>query len=149
VSYLQASHPEAKMDIVGHIEAAKSEYGLNEPISVTAFITNASSDTLHILVPRGRAGGIQIEVKQGDKAQVKDMLQEPEPGLETERKIAPGETFRQEFVISDWLILKQPGTHVVACTIPIEVSRETLRAGEANRSSKRVTIQSDIRFNVA
>jgi hypothetical protein len=106
------------------------------------------NDTLHILMPRGRAGGIQIEVKQGGNAQVKDMLHEPEPGLEAEIKIAPGETLRQEFVLSDWLILRQSGAYVVKCEIPIEVSRESLRVGEAMRSPKRVTIQSDVRFNV-
>ena len=132
------------MDIVGHIEAAKQEYQLGEPISVTLVVKNQGKDTAYLFVPTGRAGGIQIEVKQGQHFEVKDMLHEPEPGIQPEIKLGPGETLKQEIPLSEWLILKEPGSYIVECAIPIEVSRGSLREGDAKRLSEQVIIRSNV-----
>src|SRR5215469_9928538 len=147
-SYIQAIHQEIKMDIVGHIESAQREFELGEPVSVILSIRNHGKEQAFLLVPTGRAGGIQFEVKEGTKFVLLDMSREPEPGLQAERRIAPSETLTIPVPLSNSLIIQEPGIYVVECTIPIDVSNKSLRDSGVGRSSKQVTIRSSVRFTV-
>lgn len=136
------------MDIVGHAESAKQQYHLGEPVLVTLFVKNAGKEAAFLFVPTGRAGGIKIEAKKGAKFEVKDMLHEPDQGLQPERRVLPGEMLQVQIPVGEWLVISEPGDYVVECTIPIDVSDKSLREGSAQRSSKHATIRSTIRFTV-
>ena len=136
------------MDIVGTIQAAKQTYQLGEPITLTLVLENRDSDPTYLFVPKGRAGGIEIEVKQGNNFQIKNMLNEAEPGLQAELKLGAGETLRQQISLSDWLIVREPGSYIVAVTIPIEAGKKSLREDDAKGASRAVSIQASVHFTI-
>jgi hypothetical protein len=148
VGYIQSRAKETKLDIVGYFQADRQEYQLGQPISVTLYIKNQGHEVAYLWVAKGRDRGIRIEVEQGHSFEMKGMLQEPESGLLPEIRIAPGETVRQEFLLSKWLTLREPGSYVVECSIPIEVANRSLRDSGGKRTSKHVTVRSKLRLTV-
>lgn len=136
------------MSIVGHVEADKQSYKLGQPIPVTLSIKNEGKATAYLFVPTGRSGGIHIEVKQGEKVEVKDLLNEPEPGLQPEIRIAPGETLTRELFITEYLSFGEPGSYIVECAIPIEVSDQSLRLADEKRVSNETIVRSSVRFTI-
>lgn len=147
VGYIQKVSRSA-MDIVGYIEAGRREYRLGEPISVTLFIKNRGDKPAYLFVPRGRADGIRVRVKEGEGLRLKDMTEEPEPGLVQETKVAPGGTYSQEYPLGRWLVLDKPGSYTVECEVEVEGSDASLRDTGGKRMSLRTTIRSDVHFVV-
>jgi hypothetical protein len=136
------------MEIVGYFESSRPEFQLGESVSVTLFVRNQGKETAYLLVPRGRADGIRIQVKEGTGFQLSDMTQEPEPGLVPETKVSSGETYSQEFPLSKWLVLGKPGPYTLECAVDVKTSDKSLRDSDQNRVSLRTTIQSDVHFVV-
>jgi hypothetical protein len=119
----------------GGFELDQERYLVGETIGVTLRIENRSDRPVFLFVPRGRANGIDIRVVQGSEFELKDLRHEPEPGLLAETKISGGETFRQKYPLSEWLLLKEPGDYTIECRIQIEVSDKSMleKPGETPR----------------
>jgi hypothetical protein len=134
----------------GSFELDRERYLVGEPIGVTLRIENCSERPAFLLVPRGRANGIEIKVVQGNKFELRDLLQEPEPGLLAETKISGGETFRQKYPLSEWLLLKEPGDYSIECTVTIEVSDKSMRndSGGVVRIVETFTVSTQIPLTI-
>lgn len=134
------------MGVAAFFQTDRTEHRLGEPISVTLSIKNENDHDIYLFVPRGRAGGLQIKIKQG-KGQVKDLLEEPEPGLVAEQKLAPGDTYSQQFPLGEWLIINEPGNFIVECSIEIETSNMSLRENE-RRATDTISVSTELHFTV-
>jgi hypothetical protein len=135
------------MDPDGFFQADRPSFVAGEPISATLVLRNDSRRDLYVFVPRGRAEGIELTVVEGP-AEIKDMRQEPEPGLVGETRIGPGETYRQPFMLSDWLDVRQPGTVRVVCRIVLAAYSSSLRDAASPRLAESVEIATVIGFAV-
>ncbi|MCZ7398029.1 MAG: hypothetical protein O8C59_05965 [Candidatus Methanoperedens sp.] len=84
-----------EMGLKGFFKADREEYHLSEPILVTLVIKNETDHEIYLFVPRGRADGIRITVKEGKNFQIKGMREEPEVGLVPEERLLSGEIYRR------------------------------------------------------
>lgn len=134
------------MSLQGLFRTEKNELQLGEPFSVTLFIKNESDHDVYVLVPTGRADGLQITVNDGGNVQVKDMTAEPEPGVVAEEKLSPSETISRQFPLSDWLIVRAPGSYTVGCAIEIETREASMRSKGDDRGPTMVSIATELSF---
>ena len=135
------------MELEGLFQTDRATYRLGEPIGVTLVLRNAGPRLLYVFVPRGRAEGVEVTVLEGPAA-IRDMDQEPEPGLVGETRIDPGESYRQPYVLSNWLEVQQPGALRIACRVVLTVRATSLRHAISPRAVKAVEIASAIDFFV-
>lgn len=138
----------AKMGLKGFFTANREKYYLGDPVSITLVIQNETNKEVYLFVPRGRMDGIQITVKEGSNVQIKDMREEPEPGLVPEQELPPGETYRQQYLLTQWVLFKEPGHYTVECAIQIESYTVSLRQKNVGHISINVAISTDLRFTI-
>ena len=136
------------MSLKGFFTADRREYYLGDPIWVTLAIRNETDNEVHLFVPRGRVNGIQIAVKEGNDVQIKGMTDEPEPGLVSETKVPPGETYRQPYLLTQWLLFKKPGHYTIECTLEIEWYTVSLRQKNVNRVGTNVSISTEFHLTI-
>ena len=136
------------MGLQGYFQAEKKGLRLGEPFSVTFFIKNETDHDAYVLVPRGRADGVRITVKEGKNCQIKDMREEPEPGVVAEVKLSPGDTYSQQFPLSDWLIIKEPGSYTVECAIEIETCDASIRQKDVDSVATKIPFSTELHFTV-
>lgn len=139
------------MDLRGSFTLDQEEHYLGDPIEVTLRIHNETDKDVYLFVPRGRAGGIRVAVKEGKNVQFVDMSEEPEPGLIPELRLPPGETHRQRYVLTPWLLFKEPGQYTVECVVPIEfydVSLRQMGVQGVQRIGTSVELSADLRFTI-
>jgi hypothetical protein len=136
------------MRVEASFQTDRTEYRLGEPIVVTLSVKNVGDQDIYIFVPRGRAYGLQINVKKGRGFHLKGLEEEPEPGLVGENKLQPGATYSQQFPLGDWLIVDEPGEFTVECSIEIEVSNISLREKNEQRVVTTTTAATDLHFTV-
>src|SRR5438132_5022791 len=136
------------MNFQGLFELDRDKYRLGEPFWVTLVIQNLGDQNGFLFVPRARADGLQIIVKQGHGIHVKDLSQESEGGLVPEQKLPPNGTLRQRYQLSEWLIITEPGDYAVECAIEVEVYSTSLHEDDANRVATRVHVSNDLRFTI-
>ena len=136
------------MRVAAFFQTDRTEYRVGEPIWVTLFIRNEGAHDIYLFVPRGRADGLQIRVKEGDGFQLKDLREEPEPGLVGEKKLLPGATYSQQFPLSEWLVINESGEFVVECSIDVETSNMSLREQNEQRAASTMTVSTDLSFTV-
>lgn len=136
------------MGLQGFFQAEQEGLRLGEPFHVTLFINNETDHDAYVLVPRGRADGVRITVKEGLNFQIKDMREEPEPGVVAEVKLSPGDTYSQQFPLSDWLIIKEAGSYTVECAIEIETYGASIRQKDVDRVTTKVPISTELHFTV-
>ena len=136
------------MGLTGHFELDKEKYYLGEPLWVTLVIQNEGDQAIFLFVPRGRDHGLQITVKQGHGAHLKDFSREPEVGLVSEQRLSPNETFRQRYQLSQWLCITEPGDYTVECAIEIEGYNTGLHQNNVDRVSTKAMISTELRFTI-
>lgn len=136
------------MRVAGYFQTDRTQYRVGEPIGVTIFVRNEDDRDLYLFVPRGRADGLRINVKAGEGFQLKGMGEEPEPGLVGEKRLSPGATYSQQFPLSEWLLISEPGDFVVECSIDVEVADMSIREQNEQRRSETVTVSTDLSFTV-
>jgi len=136
------------MGLKGFFKADREEYHLSEPILVTLVIKNETDHEIYLFVPRGRADGIRITVKEGKNFQIKGMREEPEVGLVPEERLLSGEIYRQQYQLTRWLTLKEPGYYRVECGIEIESYNVSISQKNLDRVATKVAISTDIHFNI-
>jgi hypothetical protein len=134
------------VSLQGFFQAEKTELQLAEPFSVRLFLRNETDRDLYVLVPTGRADGIQISVKVGANVQVKDMMAEPEPGVVAEVKLSPGDSTSRQFPLSDWLIIKEPGSCTLECAVEIEAREASGQAKAEDHLTSIVAISTELNF---
>jgi hypothetical protein len=135
------------MGLDGFFQADRPSFVAGEPISVTLVLHNDARRDLYVFVPRERAEGVEITVVEG-LVEIKDMRHEPESGLIGETRIRPGETYRQPFMLSDWLNVRQPGAVRVVCRILLAAYPSSLRDAATPRLAESVEIATVIGFAV-
>lgn len=136
------------MNLYGHFELEQEKYGLGEPLWVTLVIQHQGDQDVFVFVPRGRADGLEITIKQGNGIHLKNLLQESEPGLMPEQRLRPNGTLRQRYQLSEWLIITEPGDYRIECAIEVEGYTASLRQDNGRRSATRVWISTDLHFTI-
>jgi hypothetical protein len=136
------------MDIEGRFEADRAEYRLGDPITVTLELVNPGHVDVYVFVPRGRADGLRIGVRQSTGYRLADMTAEPEPGLVAEVALPPSRSHRQVFPLSAWLFFTAPGTYDVECSLPVRIASASLRQAGAHRMEESRTIASVLRLTI-
>jgi hypothetical protein len=119
---------------------------LGSPIWVALELTNSSRTDVYTFLPRGRADGIDIDVKSGRAGVdyvVKDLTEEPEGGLVAETRIRAGESLVQQYRLTDWVAFQQPGVYVIRLSVALDANATSLRIRPGPRSN-RVLIEGDI-----
>ena len=136
------------MRVAGKIVANRVEYHLGDPIVITLVFTNLGQQEIYVFVPHGRSDGLQIAVKQTTGFQLKDMTEEPDTGIAPEIRLAPSQTYRQAFSLSQWLVFTAPGTYDVQCSLPVWVASASLRQADADRNEEALTVSSVLQFKI-
>jgi hypothetical protein len=136
------------MRVNGKIVADRVEYYLGDPIVITLELTNPGQHEVHVFVPHGRSDGLQIAVRQTAGFQLRDMTEEPDTGMVPETRLAPSQTYRQAFPLSQWLVFTAPGTYYVQCSLPVRVASASLRQADADRDEETLTVSDILRFRV-
>jgi hypothetical protein len=119
---------------------------LGSPIWVALELTNSSRADVYTFLPRGRADGIDIEVKSGRRGVdyiVKDLTEEPEGGLVAETRIGAGDSLVQHYRLTDWIAFQQPGVYVIRLSAAMDANAESIRIRPDPRSN-RVLIEGDM-----
>lgn len=111
-------------------------------------LVNRGHEEVYVFVPRGRADGLRIAVRQTAGYRLVDMTAEREPGLVAEVALPPSRTHRQVFPLSDWLGFTAPGTYDVDCSLPLRIANVSLRRAAAGRKEESRTISGVLRLTI-
>ena len=134
-------------EIRGWFEPERLDIRPGAQFAVELVVRNEGDGQAFVFVPTGRAEGLEIEVVQGEDYALTGLENEPDVGLVGERRLAPGETYRQEFPLSDWLRLGAPGRYVVECRIPVQASDRSARDGDGTALAVEATSQIELNLS--
>ena len=133
-------------EIRGWFEPERLDVASGAPFAVELVVRNDGDADAFVFVPTGRAEGLEIEVLEGADYALAGLENEPDVGLVGERRLAPGEMYRQEFPLSRWLRLGAPGRYIVECRIRVQASDRSAREGGGTALA--VEVASPIELNV-
>jgi hypothetical protein len=133
--------------IRGWFEPERLDVRLDQPFSTELVVHNDGDRDEFVFVPTGRAQGLEIDVLEGGDYAVTGLENEPDVGLVGERRLAPGDSYRQELPLSRWLRLGAAGRYVVECGIPVQVSDRSVRDGGGTALT--IEVASRIELNVS
>ncbi len=131
----------------GSFRTDRAEYRLGEPIWMTLELRNGADRDAYVFLPRGRADGIGVTVKNGRAGrdyEVGGLEREPEAGLVGEVRLEPGGSVTQRYLLTEWITFKKPGSYVVGCSAEIEAYPRSLREPDPERPVKRVIVSAEI-----
>jgi hypothetical protein len=72
---------------------------------------------------------------------------QPDGGLVGERRLAAGETYRDEVPLSNLLTVREPGRYLVECTIRVDASDRSI--GDGGGTEVGVDVASRIELNIS
>ena len=130
----------------GRFEPERQHVRLGEPFSIELVLRNDGNRDAFVFVPHGRADGLAIAVLEGGAHELSGLEREPEAGLVGQKRLPPGGTYRQEFPLSSWLALNEPGSYVLECRISVEAADKGI--GEDGRTEIPVEVVSTIQIHV-
>jgi hypothetical protein len=136
------------MDLEGFFRVDQNRYHLGDPIKTTLVLQNKGDSAAYLFVPRGRMDGIQISVKNEDGFRIKDMREEPDVGLVPEKRLPSGETYTQEYLLTQWLTFEEPGDYTVELAIEVETYNSSLHQQNQERVANSISISTDIPLTI-
>jgi hypothetical protein len=136
------------MDIEGAFLADQQEIHIGDPVSVTLVVKNKNSEPIYMLIPRARANGLQIEVKPLTGVRIQDMTNEPDVGLLAENELRPGATYRQRFIVSQWVQFTRPGQYSIKYKIDVEAYRASLKERNQGAMPVNIPISTEVNLEV-
>ncbi len=148
ISRIYALEGDKAMNLQGFFQVNQQKYQLGESIWLTLTVQNQGNLNVYMFVPRSRIDGIHIAVKNGKDFLLKDLREEADVGLVPEIELLPSQIYNQQYPLSEWLRLKQPGDYTIECAIEIESYDASLRQQEQARNASYVTISSDVQFTI-
>lgn len=135
----------------GSIGANRAEYRLGEPIWVALELANGGDRDAYVFLPRGRADGVRVSVRNAEAGRDYDVAglgNQAEAGLVGELSIEPGGSVTQEYLLTEWIKFKVPGTYIVRCEVEIEAYATSLRQPDSERHAEVVPVSAEIRLTI-
>lgn len=135
--------------IDGAFKTDRNEYYLGDSIWINLSLTNISDKDVFVFIPTGRVQGLDIHVKENEGYETKSLVQEPDTGLIPELKLAPLESYVQQYLLSKWLKFKKAGNYTIECSIPIELADFSIRDKLTNRKLSSKTVFSVLNLRIS
>src|SRR5688572_11674175 len=120
----------------------QEKYQIGDPIWLKISIENVSQGPLYIFVPDGKANEIEFKVLNTETYKIIDTAEDRTVELIGEKKLDPGNSYSQQYLLNQWLIFEKAGSYSVECKIPIEYSNTSIRQKKSNREVNSITFTS-------